>query len=259
MNFASWAVDAASPVIATAIHAGHEVRREVSEVMALDAATRLREEDPYTGDIAAHVGSHVVVNHSRFEVDLNRGRDEAVYVTAEDAWGLDLWDDTLPEDLAERSRRLHDEFYARLGTVLDRLVEEHGGFVLYDVHSYNHRRKGPTEPPEDPRDHPLVNLGTGSLPKRWRPVADEFLATLGAERFRGEAIDARENVKFRGRHLAAYVHQRYGTRGCALAIEFRKDYMDEWTGEVDRRAVADLGEALASTTDRVWKAHARCR
>jgi N-formylglutamate deformylase len=259
MTFSSWAVAAASPVIATAIHAGHGLRPEVAEVMALAADTRLREEDPHTGDLAARVGSHVVVNRSRFEVDLNRDRNESVYVTPRDAWDLDLWNDVVAEDLVDRSRGLHDEFYARLGTVLDGLVDRHGGFVLYDVHSYNHRRGGPDAPPADPRDNPLVNLGTGSLPERWRPVADEFLATLRAERFRGEAIDARENVKFRGRHLAAFVNGRYGAVGCALAIEFKKEYMDEWTGEVDRNAVATLGGALAMTVDRVVKAHARCR
>lgn len=46
MDFALWAVDAARPVIATAIHAGHDLRAEVAPLMLLDDATRRREEDP---------------------------------------------------------------------------------------------------------------------------------------------------------------------------------------------------------------------
>ncbi|MGH9894592.1 MAG: hypothetical protein ACREA0_21960, partial [bacterium] len=35
-----------SPIVATAVHIGHAVRPEVEKYMALDAATRLRKEDP---------------------------------------------------------------------------------------------------------------------------------------------------------------------------------------------------------------------
>ena len=38
------------PIVATAIHDGHEVRDEVGSLLALDEAGRLREEDPFTGD-----------------------------------------------------------------------------------------------------------------------------------------------------------------------------------------------------------------
>jgi hypothetical protein len=75
----------------------------------------------------------------------------------------------------------------------------------------------------------------------------------------GEPIDTRENVRFRGGHLSRYLAERYGTQGGALAIEVRKDFMDEWTGECDRGAVAELSAALAATTGPVWEAHLRCR
>ena len=38
------------PMIATAIHNDHAVRDEVASILKLDKATRLREEDPFTGD-----------------------------------------------------------------------------------------------------------------------------------------------------------------------------------------------------------------
>ena len=35
--------------------------------------------------------NRIIVNRSRFEVDINRPRDKAVYITPEDAWGLHIW------------------------------------------------------------------------------------------------------------------------------------------------------------------------
>ncbi|MGH8911860.1 MAG: N-formylglutamate amidohydrolase [Acidimicrobiia bacterium] len=259
MDFATWAVDAAHPVLATAIHDGHDLRPEVAAAMVLDDAARVREEDPHTGELASQVGSSVVVNRSRFEIDLNRERSEAVYVRPEDAWDLNLWDGVLDEDIAARSRRLHDDFYDRLAEVLDGVVARHGGFVVYDVHSYNYRRQGPDAVPDDPADSPIVNLGTGSLPPRWRPVADAFIASIRSADLQGAAIDARENVRFRGRELAGFVHDRYGEKGCALAIEFKKIFMDEWTGALDPPTLAALGGALAGTVETVWKEHQQCR
>jgi N-formylglutamate amidohydrolase len=256
MDFAWWAVDAARPIIATAIHAGHDVRPSLVAALRLDEATRFHEEDPRTGYLAAATGSCVVVNRSRFEVDLNRPRPAAVYLTPDDAWGLELWEDGLSDEEIEASRRLHDGFYQRLGTILDDLVERHGGFVLYDVHSYNDRPPGDED---GPTPLPLVNLGTGSLPPRWRPVAERFLSTIRSLEFAGAPIVAGENVVFEGRQLAQFVHDHYGDVACALAIEFKKDFMDEWSGDVDPPALLSLAAALSNTTDPVWKAHEQCR
>ena len=41
---------------------------------------------------------------------------------------------------------------------------------------------------------------------------------------------------------------------CALALEFKKTFMDEWTGEVDEAMLADLAAALAATREPVLAA-----
>jgi N-formylglutamate amidohydrolase len=87
-------------VVATSVHAGHEVRPQVAQEMSLPEADRLREEDPFTDVIASAVPSRMITHRSRFEVDLNRPRREAVYRIPEDAWGLDIWrDEVLPDDV----------------------------------------------------------------------------------------------------------------------------------------------------------------
>jgi N-formylglutamate amidohydrolase len=254
MDFSSWNVELDRAVIATAVHAGHDLRPEIAGRMVLDEAERLREEDPHTDVLASFVGSHVGVNRSRFEVDLNRDRDTAVYLEPGESWGIEVWERPLEPDVVDRSRSLHDDFYARLGETLDELVRRHGGFVLYDVHSYNHRRPGPDEPPEDARDNPVVNLGTGSLPEKWEPVAVAFEDALGRATLGDETIDVRRNVKFQGREVARFVHDRYGDVGCALAIEFKKVFMDEWSGTLDRSRLDELGRALQDSVEPVQKA-----
>ncbi len=76
------------PIVATAIHDGHELRPDVANLVALSDSDRLREEDPFTGIWTTIVGSRMVCSRSRFEVDLNRPRATAVYKKPEDAWGL---------------------------------------------------------------------------------------------------------------------------------------------------------------------------
>lgn len=239
-----WIVDRGeSPLLATAIHDGHRLRPEVERLLAIDADERLREEDPHTARWTTVASNRFVPSRSRFEVDLNRPRDAAVYLTPGDAWGLRLWRRPPPSDLVRRSLDLYDRAYGRLRSILDGMVARHGRVVVLDVHSYNHRRGGPDAPPADPAGNPEVNVGTGSMDRRrWGPLVDTFITDL-----RGEGLDVRENVRFHGGHLAAWVHKIYPTSACALALEFKKTYMDEWTGEPDEARIAGLGEALAAT------------
>ena len=244
-----WGREAESPVVAVAVHAGHGVRDEVAALMALPEPVRLREEDLGTGEWAARFPSHLVAGRSRFEVDLNRPRESAVYFQPEDCWDLELWRGPLPSELVARSLVAHDAFYGTLAGILDRAQARFGRFVVYDLHSYNHRRGGPTAPTADPAENPDVNLGTGSMDRaRWAPLVDRFMAEVRAAELPGKGrLDVGENVKFRGRHLARWVHERYPRAGCALAIEVKKFYMDEHTGEIDERLSTAVGAVLVAS------------
>jgi N-formylglutamate amidohydrolase len=229
------------PVISCAIHAGHDMRPSLLPHCLLDDATRRREEDPYTDQIA-EIGTGVVrVHRSRFEVDLNRPRDKAVYRTPDEAWGLSVWDGELPNDEVAASLVGYDTFYSRMELLLERTVAAHGAAVVFDVHSYNHRRGGPDAPPEAPDANPEVNLGTGTLRHdRWGDLVSHVLASMNAA-----DIDARENVRFKGGHLSAWAHERFDGAVCVLSFEFKKVFMDEWTGVVDRASLERSRLALA--------------
>lgn len=247
------------PVIATAIHEGHEVRPELEGLLALDEAQRLREEDPFTGEWTVVAPTQVVGRRSRFEVDLNRPRDGAVYVTPEQSWGLQVWKQPLPPDVLERSLAEYDAFYQGLGKLLEGYAQRYGKFVVYDLHTYNHRRDGLDAPPADPAKNPEVNLGTGTMqPGRrdqWAGVVEAFMGAMRqGDPLNGRSLDVRENVKFKGGYFAKWIHARFPDAACVLSIEFKKVFMDEWTGEANRAAIEQLKRALAATVPGVLEA-----
>ncbi len=224
------------PVAAAAIHDGHGLRPEVAAAMALSEADRLREEDPFTGQAIAGVPTHIIAHRSRFEADLNREAATAVYRTPEQSWGLKVWNGEIDNAIAERSLDYHRRFYAAVAALLDDVAGDHPQFVLLDVHSYNHRRDGLDAPPADPEKTPEINIGTFSMPReQWAWLLEPLMDAMRAYDFGGRHLDVRENIAFQGKgELTRFVHQRYPGQACAIAIEFKKFYMDEWTGEPDR-------------------------
>jgi N-formylglutamate deformylase len=232
------------PLVATAIHDGHDLRAACASAIALDEAIRLREEDPYTGRVATVVPTHLIVRRSRFEVDLNRPRDKAVYRVPADAWDLGVWRTTPCDDeLVAGSLAVYDAFYAELERVLRDVERRHGRFAVLDIHSYNHCRAG-AGCAADPENNPEINLGTGSVDRaRWGALVDRFRDDLAA----AGPFDVRENVVFRGGWMSQWIHWTFPTTGVALAIELKKTFMDEWTGTVDDVHLEALGRAFVST------------
>ncbi len=237
-------------VVAAAIHDGHALRDDVRATIALDEAARLREEDPYTGEVIRDVPTHVIASLSRFECDLNRGEADAVYATPEQSWGLDVWQEAPSASLIEGSLRYHRAFYTMMRELLDE-VASRGPFVLLDVHSYNHRRGGPDADPTPQDQAPDINIGTFSMPRdRWAWLLEPVMDAMRDFDFRGRRLDVRENVAFQGKgQLTRFVHQHYPGVGCAIAIEFKKFFMDEWTGLPDREALTAMRRLIAHVTD----------
>lgn len=248
-SFTDWQVERGdSPILATAIHNGHGVRPELQERMILKEPDRLREEDPYTGRWTSLSPNRIILSTSRFEVDLNRPRAKAVYAKPEDAWGLNIWEENLSGEYVDRSLEKYDRFYGELKQILEDMVTKYGGFILYDIHSYNHRRNGAEAPPEAVEQNPEVNLGTGTLNKdRWPGVAETFMSEMRSFDYAGRSLDVRENVKFKGGWLSNWVHETFPQTGLCLAIEFKKFFMDEWTGEFFEKDMKLVESALKGT------------
>ena len=120
--------------------------------------------------------------------------------------------------------------------------------MVLDLHSYNHRRSAPDAPPADPALNPEVNVGTGAMNRKlWAPLADRFMKDLRSFDFMGRNLDVRENIKFKGGYFSRWIHENFPESGCALAVEFKKFFMDEWTGEKDWKQTQTIKDALQST------------
>jgi hypothetical protein len=236
----------AAPIVGTAIHNGHHIRSDLQDFLGIGADQRLREEDPFTEFFIRDLPNRIVFHRSRFEIDINRARDGAIYLKPEQAWGLKVWAQQLTDAAIASSLGVHDAYYAMLETYLRGLEQQYGAFVVLDIHSYNHRRDGPngSEMPFDKA--PQINIGTSSMDReRWAPVLDPFLEQLRSFEFRGQRMDVRENVAFQGKgEQTRFVHERFPQTGCAIAIEFKKFFMDEWTGEPDIETLKAMREMI---------------
>ncbi len=246
------------PLLAAAVHDGHAIHPDTLAHVALPEDERLREEDPFTGRLTTVAPTRIVGRRSRFEIDLNRPPEKAVYRTPDDAWGLDVWGGTeAPESVVERSMGVYESFYRAVERLIELKVRKYGSVVVYDLHSYNHRREGPAGPLADPEANPEVNVGTGSLDRaRWGGLVNRFMADLraGARSAGLDDLDVRENVKFQGGYFSQWVHETFGSAACVIAVEFKKTFMDEWTGRLDRDRFDKLAAALESTVPGVLDA-----
>jgi N-formylglutamate amidohydrolase len=236
------------PLVAAAIHDGDSVRANVRPYLALSDAARLTEQDPYTSSWTTIAPTRIVGNRSRFEFDLNRPRDKAVYLQPGDSWGLKVWNKELPNAIVDESLRLYDAFYEEVEELLEDLIDRHERLIIFDLHTYNHRRLGPYAECEDAERNPEVNVGTGTMDRRcWSKVVDRFVSDLRQHNFLGRTLDVRENVKFFGGNFPKWTHRRFPNSVCVLSIEFKKFFMDEWTGQVDMVQSEAIKTALAAT------------
>jgi len=242
------------PIIATALHNGHTLRDEVAQLSALNDDTRLREEDLFTGQWTNITNNRIIVQTSRFEVDLNRVKHEAVYIKPEDAWELDLWKEKPDVAMINRSLVVYDNFYAQVRDIFTDFQNRFKKFLVFDLHAYNHLHNGPDGQPADPKENPEVNVGTGTMDRqKWVNIVDRFITDLKEFDYLGRHLDVRENVKFYGRQFAQWTHDHFPESACVLSVEFKKFFMDEWTGRPDPGQMEAISLALKSTIPGILK------
>ena len=201
-----------------AVHDGHQFRKELWDNCLHTAYDRWYEEDPCTLDM---VRSHPIViagRDSRFEYDLNREPENAVFDTA---WGKELWRRPLEAHEKAESLQKHHNFYRVVHALVEKLEDIHGSVVVYDIHSYNWKRWE--------RHVPVINIGTVNLDN------DRFGQTIEAWRGMLEglklphdiATDANLNDTFFGNgYFLKYITKNFSNT-LVLATEFKKIYCDE--------------------------------
>ena len=239
------------PVLATAVHAGHAIREELRPYLAISEADQRREEDPMTG-LWSTVGDDAFRNYtSRFQCDLNRARDSAVYETPEDSWGLTVWADQPTDEMKARSLAVWDRYYETMATWIEGLIAECGRVLVMDIHSYCHRRDGPDAAPAPQDGNPDIDLGVTTMdPNRFGGLLEAFEDALMSAPVarKGEdprPLDVRRNVRYPdGGHWPEWVHANYGDEVATITLEVKKFYMDEWSGDAFLPVVEDVRLAM---------------
>ena len=249
MNDQLWLVNkSCGPIIAVANHNGHALRPEVESLVALNERVRLHNENPFTGYWAMMAPSYIVPLRSRFEVDLNRPRDKAIYLCPEDAWGMQVWKRLPSKTVIQASLQQYEAYYAALDEMCREKQAEYGRFVVLDLQSYNYRLEGAEGLEADPTSNPDVNISTGTIDRQyWGGLVDRLIDDLRHFKFLGHHLDVRENVKPMESQVSKWVQSMYPQTGCAITIQFKKFFMDEWTGDLDCDTHVAIKQAIAAT------------
>src|SRR5210317_1078320 len=92
------------PYTCAAIHDGHQFRKELWSNCLHTEYDRWYEEDPETKNMVKTLPIVIAGCDSRFEYDLNRPPEEAVFETA---WGKQLWREPLSENVKNKSLKKH--------------------------------------------------------------------------------------------------------------------------------------------------------
>lgn len=145
-------IDSYVHYVCGAVHNGHQFRKSLWKNCLHTEYDRWFEEDPETETM---VKTHPIIIagcDSRFEYDLNRAPEVAIYV---DAWGKKLWKNPLPKTEKQISLQKHINFYKVVNALINRLEEIHSEVIVYDMHSYNWKRWN--------REVPTFNLGAGNV------------------------------------------------------------------------------------------------
>lgn len=212
-------IDEYVPYICAAIHDGHQFRKELWDNCLHTEYDRWYEEDPETKNMIA---SHPIVIagcDSRFEYDLNRAPENAVFVTA---WGKQLWKTSLPKAQKQKSLAKHEAFYKVVHTLVKTIETKHKVAIVYDMHSYNWQRWD--------REVPTWNLGTSNVDnERFGPDIEAWRQSLSEMQLPNDIKStALINDTFFGNgYFLKYITNSFKNT-LVLATEIAKVYCDEY-------------------------------
>lgn len=233
-----------SMIIGVAPHWSHRVREQLRPKLAIGDAERLYDEDPHTERFLGPFATVLAPNQSRYEIDVNRPPDVALYTRPELAWGKKVWGEELDRYERERSLEIWYEFHGFLDAVVEDSIERFGRALLFDIHSFNYQRSGPVDWREHP--DPTINLGTAHLrtDDEGEEILDWIRRRLDAFTVLGVECSFDEDAVFYGGYISRRLSRTYGPRCITVSVEFKKVFMDARSGEPDRDVLDELVEQM---------------
>lgn len=224
-----------APYICGAVHDGHQFRKSLWDNCLHTAYDRWYEEDPCTKEMVREHPIVIAGCDSRFEYDLNRAPDTAIY---KDAWGKQLWRDPLPEKEHHKSLDKHKAFYEVVHALMSQIERKYGKAIVFDIHSYNWKRWE--------REVPTWNLGTSNIDNnRFGDIVSSWCGKL-------EQISLPNSIKsssavndtFQGNgYFLKFITNNFDNT-LVLATEIAKVYCDEYSGVIYPEVVRSVARHL---------------
>lgn len=228
----------------TAIHAGNRIRYDLQDVVAVSPADKYREEDPGTEKFIKDFPIQIIARDSRFEYDLNRSSDRAVYLTPDMAWGLKVWKRPLTQNEINISLAKHNEFHQLIDIVVEYLLQQNKYAIIFDSHSYCYQREERLPWYGDKK--PVINLGTEPINQTiFGEMIKNFIGHLGKISINERLLSVAENEIFKGGYLTRRLCAQHHDQFIVFAIEFKKIFMNEWTGEFYQSIFEELIEKFS--------------
>lgn len=245
-------IDAYVHYVCGAVHDGHQFRQELWKNCIHSEYERWYEEDPETKNMIA---SHPIVIagcDSRFEYDLNRTPEEAVFETA---WGKQLWHSPLNEEMKTKSLAKHKNFYRVVDALISKLEALFGICIVYDMHSYNWQRWD--------REVPTWNLGTSNVDsERFGQSIESWKNSLSQMNLPGAIKStAKINDTFQGNgYFLKFITNSFKNT-LVLATEIAKVYCEEYKQitypEVVNAVAEELKTRLPEHAQEFYKMHSK--
>ncbi|AKA36413.1 N-formylglutamate amidohydrolase [Flagellimonas lutaonensis] len=223
------------PFVCGAVHDGHQFRKSLWQNCLHTVYERWYEEDPCTKQM---VESHPIViagRDSRFEYDLNRPPEMAIFDTA---WGKQLWKKDLPENERQLSLQKHHNFYRVVHALVEKLESLHPKVLVFDMHSYNWKRWD--------REVPTWNLGTSNIDNdRFGNMVESWREKLGGMQLPNDIKSTTGiNDTFQGNgHFLKYITKTFDNT-LVFATEISKVYCDELSGIIYPEVVQSVENQL---------------
>lgn len=214
-------IDKYVPFVCGAVHDGHQFRKSLWENCIHTAYERWYEEDPCTKQMVQDFPIVIAGCDSRFEYDLNRPPETAIFDTA---WGKQLWKSDLPKNEKAHSLAKHSNFYKVVHALIAKLESEFTNVIVFDMHSYNWKRWD--------REVPVWNLGVSNIDMdRYGVIVESWRAKLeGIQLPNGIRTTSKINDTFQGNgYFLKYITRNF-ENSLVLATEIAKVYCDELTG-----------------------------
>ena len=228
-------IDEYVPYVCGAVHDGNQFRKSLWDNCTHSTYERWYEEDPETKNMVISHPILIAGRDSRFEYDLNRPIEEAVFETA---WGKQLWKEPLSKEEKAKSLAKHTVFFEVTHALVEKIESKFGCCIVYDMHSYNWQRWD--------REVPTWNLGTTNIDNErfgqeiesWRQSLSEIKFPHGIK-----STAAINNTFFGNGYFLKYITKNFKNT-LVLATEIAKVYCDELNQVIFPEVVAAVDRQL---------------